>query len=316
MYPEPGALFPTWKSTFLQRVTFPSGQPHIVGCGIYNMQMDEAFTKDVVDRAVALVERQGPDAFPRLRDKTGPYFFFETYVFVILPDGTGLVNPAQPSLEGKNIMALKDLNGKKPIQECVDEALDHGSGWVDYFWYKPGQNLPARKHTYVRKAQFGEQTYIVGSGYYPGEGAGPAAGIKKISWNKVQLEHLNQSLTRRTVFGEQGTLAQLSAGCGNVVPRHSHGSEEYSWVTSGTLQFGFDDRHVEVHADEVILIPSHVPHSVVALEDTTFVDFFSPARADWLRGEDQYLRTSREVDKSRTHVTGAFMDTGISPLHE
>jgi len=314
MYPEPGAIFPTWKSTFLKRVTFPSGQPHIVGCGIYNMQMDETFTKDVVDRAVALVEQQGPDAFPRLRDKTGPYFFFETYVFVIVPDGTELVNPAQPSLEGKNIMDLKDVNGKWVIRECVDDALRDGSGWVDYFWYKPGQNIPARKHTYVRKAQFGEQTYIVGSGYYPEEGESRAGGIKKVSWSKVQKEQLNPSLARQTVSGEQGTLAQLSAECSSVIPRHAHESEEYSWVTSGGLVFNFDDRDVDVLAGEIIVIPPDVPHSVIALEDTAFVDFFSPARADWIRGEDQYLRRSQDGDPAGAEVKYAALGTGFSPL--
>lgn len=182
LYPEPGDIFPTWKSTFVKRVMFPSGQPYIIGCGIYNMQMDEAFIKDVVDRAVALVEQYGPDAFPQLRDKTGPFFFFDTYVFVILPDGTEWVNPAQPSLEGKNIMNLKDVNGKQVIRECVDNAMKNGSGWVDYSWYKPGENVPASKHTYVRKAQYGGQTYIVGSGFYPENDTNKAGGAKNVSW--------------------------------------------------------------------------------------------------------------------------------------
>ena len=38
-------------------------------------------------------------------------------------------------------------------------------GWT-YYWYKPGQNTPARKQTFVRKVQSGRDTYIVGSGIY------------------------------------------------------------------------------------------------------------------------------------------------------
>jgi hypothetical protein len=37
---------------------------------------------------------------------------------------------------------------------------------VDLCWYKPGNNTPARKETYVRKVQLGQETYIVGSGVY------------------------------------------------------------------------------------------------------------------------------------------------------
>jgi signal transduction histidine kinase len=119
MYPEPGDIFPTWKSTFVKRVTFPSGMPYVIGCGIYNMQMDEAFIEDVVNRAAALVAERGEDAFGVLRDKTGPFVFMDTYVFVDTPDGTELVNPAQPSLEGKNLIDVKDLRGKAVVRDEI-----------------------------------------------------------------------------------------------------------------------------------------------------------------------------------------------------
>ena len=166
MHPEPGDIFPTWKSTFVKGVTFPSGRQYLIGSGIYNMRMDTAFIADVVDRAAALVAQRGKDAFGELRDKRGPFVFLDTYVFVDRPDGTELVNPGQPSLEGKNILDLKDLNGKALASDYIAAALENGSAWVEYYWYKPGHNTPARKQAYVRKVQHGEETYIVGSGLY------------------------------------------------------------------------------------------------------------------------------------------------------
>jgi signal transduction histidine kinase len=166
MYPEPEDIFPTWKSTFVKRVTFPSGKQHIIGCGIYNMQMDRAFIEDVVSRAATLVAEQGKDAFGQLRDRTGPFVFMDTYVFVITPDGTELVNPAFPSFEGRNFIDLRDLKGKPVIRDEIAAAMKDGSAWVDLYWYKPGHNTPAHKQTFVRKAQFGQDTYIVGSGIY------------------------------------------------------------------------------------------------------------------------------------------------------
>jgi len=166
MYPEPGEIFPTWKSSFVKRVTYPSGEQHILGCGIYNMQMNEAFVQDVVNRATALIEAHGEEAFSQLRDKTGPFVFMDTYVFVQAPDGTELVNAAQPSLEGKNLIDVRDVNGKPVIQETIATAMNNGSGWVEYYWYRPGTNEPAQKRTFVRKVQSGEKTYVVGSGFY------------------------------------------------------------------------------------------------------------------------------------------------------
>jgi unsaturated pyranuronate lyase len=114
--------------------------------------------------------------------------------------------------------------------------------------------------------------------------------IQKISWKTKEMEKLNDSLSRQMVYGEKGTLAQLFFKRGGKVPRHSHVNEQYSWIVSGSLKFIFDDREVVVNAGEVLVIPENVPHSAVALEDTLDVDFFSPVREDWVRGEDKYLR--------------------------
>lgn len=96
LYPKTGDMFPAWKSSYIKRVRFPSGVDHLVGAGVYEMQLDRSMVQDLVDRASALVVAQGRGAFPALRDPTGPYRFMDTYVFVDSTDGVELVNPAQP----------------------------------------------------------------------------------------------------------------------------------------------------------------------------------------------------------------------------
>ncbi len=166
MFPEPGTMFPAWKSTFAKRVTYPSGKQHVVCCGIYNMQMDRAFIEDLVNRASALVAQQGRAAFGLLRDKTGPFVFMDTYLFIDSPDGTELMNAAFPSLEGRNLMQLKDLKGNEVVREEIEAAMRQGIAWLDLYWYKPGQNTPARKHTFVRRVESHGETFIVGAGVY------------------------------------------------------------------------------------------------------------------------------------------------------
>lgn len=169
MWPEPGDIFPTWKSSFLKKVTFPSGKEYIVGSGIYNMQMDKVFIEDLVNRAADLVAQKGKVSFTELRDKSGPYYFMETYVFVENPQGVELVNGAYPVMEGMNFSDTKDPNGKYAVRDYIDAAKKKGSAWTSYHWYKPGDNKPTLKHAFVRKVQFGGETYIVGSGYYEAE---------------------------------------------------------------------------------------------------------------------------------------------------
>ncbi len=166
MWPRPNNIFPTWKSTFVRRVTAPSGKTYIVGCGIYNMKMEKDFIVDEVNDAAALIEQKGRAAFDELRDKTGSFVFLDTYVFVDTPDGTEVVNGGFPGIEGKNIMDFKDVNGEYLVRDYINLALKNGEGWVKYFWPKPGSDKPFEKYTYVKKVKYGNETFIVGSGAY------------------------------------------------------------------------------------------------------------------------------------------------------
>ena len=293
IYAQPGEVYPAWKSSFVKRVTSPSGKSLIIGCGSYNMQMDRAFIEDLVNRAASLLHEQGEAAFGLLRDKSGPFVFMDTYVFVQDPDGTERMNAAMPYLEGKNLIEVRDLQGRAVVRDQIAIAMAEGSAWLEHDWFLPGSNTPAPKQTFVRKVQHGERTFIVGSGLY--ERDRTAAGRKspeivKTSWQALKQERLTDDLTRQVLSGERATVAKFTAKAGGGGARHFHANEEYSWVLSGALEYKLDDRTVTVRAGELIVVPPNVPHAVVALEDSVFVDFFVPVREDWLRGEDQYLR--------------------------
>jgi quercetin dioxygenase-like cupin family protein len=119
---------------------------------------------------------------------------------------------------------------------------------------------------------------------------GKVSALEKTSWKSIELEQMNDNITRQMISGENATISQLVIKKGGTVPRHSHVNEQYSWIVSGALKFIFDDREIVVAAGEILLIPSNAPHSAVALEDTLDVDFFAPRREDWIRKEDSYLR--------------------------
>ena len=118
----------------------------------------------------------------------------------------------------------------------------------------------------------------------------PLSALEKSSWKTLEVEKMNDKLSRQMISGENATVSQLLLKKGAVVPRHSHMNEQYSWIISGALKFIFDDREILVGADDILVIPPNVAHSAVALEDTVDVDIFAPRREDWIRKEDSYLR--------------------------
>ena len=112
-------------------------------------------------------------------------------------------------------------------------------------------------------------------------------------WNDLPAEPLKVGLARRLVTGERMMIAHVYINKGVDVPRHSHENEQLTYVLQGALKFWFganDERELLVRAGEVIVIPSHLPHRALAIEDTLDVDVFSPPRQDWLAGTDSYLR--------------------------
>jgi quercetin dioxygenase-like cupin family protein len=118
----------------------------------------------------------------------------------------------------------------------------------------------------------------------------PLSALEKSSWKTLEVEKMNDKLSRQMISGENATVSQLLLKKGAVVPRHSHMNEQYSWIISGALKFIFDDREILVGAGDILVIPPNVAHSAVALEDTVDVDIFAPRREDWIRKDDSYLR--------------------------
>jgi unsaturated pyranuronate lyase len=112
-------------------------------------------------------------------------------------------------------------------------------------------------------------------------------------WDEMPREKVSDSLDRRLITGDRMMLAHVYLKKGSIVPRHSHENEQITYILEGGLRFwiGADESQViEVHAGEVLHIPSQVPHKAEALEDTLDVDIFSPPRQDWLDKTDDYLR--------------------------
>jgi quercetin dioxygenase-like cupin family protein len=132
------------------------------------------------------------------------------------------------------------------------------------------------------------------AGRVPGKAAPTAKPeLQHTRWSSVELEDLNPLLQRQLVVGHQIMLARVLLKTGCVVPRHSHHNEQVSYVLNGALRFSVDGREIVVNAGDVLTIPPHMPHKVVALVDSVSLDIFHPPRQDWIDKTDRYLRAGK-----------------------
>lgn len=112
-------------------------------------------------------------------------------------------------------------------------------------------------------------------------------------WNDMPKERVSDLLDRRLITADRMMLTHVYLKKGCVVPQHSHGNEQLTYVLEGSLHFWIGENgeeEVTVGPGEVLVIPSNVLHKAEAMEDTLDVDIFSPPRQDWLDKTDDYLR--------------------------
>ena len=151
----------------------------LLTCGVVCLLYSPAFSADspqspeakrlvaLVDKAAALTESKGKNAFPEFKKKGSEWLKGETYIFIADMDGTILMHPANPELETKSIIDLKDANGKAFMREFIETAKAKGSGWVDYMWPKPGEKSASKKLSYVKRTKMPDgEMVIVGAGAY------------------------------------------------------------------------------------------------------------------------------------------------------
>jgi len=151
----------------------------VISCGLICLFLPPAFSGDapqskeakgivtLVDKAAALTESKGKTAFPEFKKKGSEWLKGETYIFIADMNGTILMHPANPELETKSILDIKDANGKAFLREMIETAKTKGSGWVDYMWPKPGEKSASKKLSYIKRAKMpsGEMV-VVGAGIY------------------------------------------------------------------------------------------------------------------------------------------------------
>lgn len=170
LWKKQGEEIPTWKSTYVELATAPDGSEYVVGCGAYDIEMEKEFAMEAVDEAIDMMIAEGDYvAFVSMREKSGPFLFKGTYIFVMDTAYILVVDPPFPDLEGTNVYEYQDSNGKFLFQEFMQVANDQGAGWVDYMWPKPGDTVPSAKSSYIKMVVIDGKPYIVGMGMYLAE---------------------------------------------------------------------------------------------------------------------------------------------------
>lgn len=119
----------------------------------------------LVEKAVAFMQEKGTDYASKVFSTSrGPFVNRELYVFAVSLDDVLLAHPYRKDLIGSNVADYQDSRGFPLFAEFNRVAKNGGSGWVDYWWTRPGESGDFQKRSFVRRVP-GTEVYV-GAGYY------------------------------------------------------------------------------------------------------------------------------------------------------
>jgi cytochrome c len=124
---------------------------------------DEA--KALADAAAAYVKKVGVEkAMKDFSTDKATWVKKDLYVVGFDMQGNCLAHGVNEKLIGKNLIEMKDQNGRHFTKEMLDSTKGSGAGWTDYEWPHPETKKLAPKTTYsVRPAG---TDVVVGVGFF------------------------------------------------------------------------------------------------------------------------------------------------------
>ena len=131
----------------------------------------QAQAADMKAQAMALMEKaiahfNAVGAEQAYKDFSDPKAGFQDgSIYVVVQDmkGNMVHHSTNQKLNGRNVMKLKDADGKMFNVESLDVIKKSGEGWVKYKWSNPETKKIGQKNSFVKKVT--DDIYFI-VGYY------------------------------------------------------------------------------------------------------------------------------------------------------
>ena len=117
----------------------------------------------MVKKAITYIKANGKEkAFAEICNSKGQFIDRDLYVTVYDLNGKCLAHGVNPKMIGKDLIDLKDIDGKAFVRERIELAKTKGKGWQDFKFTNPISKKIEPKTMYVEKYE----DIIVGCGIY------------------------------------------------------------------------------------------------------------------------------------------------------
>lgn len=134
------------------------------GAALASEKGTEAEAMAMVKKAVALVKANGKEkAYTEFNNPKGQFVKKDLYVMCYDMSGYNRCHGSNPKLIGKNLLEIKDADGKFVVKGLIAVANQGaGKGWFDYKWPNATTQAVEAKSTYLEKVD----DILIGVGVY------------------------------------------------------------------------------------------------------------------------------------------------------
>jgi methyl-accepting chemotaxis protein len=203
-----------------------------------------------------------------------------------------VLHPVKPELEGKVLDQMKDPTGKRLIAEFVAQVQNHGAGFVEYLWPRPGREDPIPKISYVKG--FAPWGWVVGTGVY-------ADDIEKAFWAQA---------TRSIVLGCVA-LAMLGLGGWLIlrsILRQLGGEPAYAVALASRIAGGDLSSEIRIGAGDRTSILAALREMQKNLRSILGKIVADAGKVS--AGVEHLAAEAGEITEATKKQTGATLDTG------
>jgi quercetin dioxygenase-like cupin family protein len=105
--------------------------------------------------------------------------------------------------------------------------------------------------------------------------------MPKIDIASLSTFALSPGYTARFIHTEHMSFSFLDVKAGSASAEHSHRQEQVAMLTEGEFELTIEGKPIRFGPGSVIVIPSNVRHSGLAITDCKLMDVFTPVREDF-----------------------------------
>lgn len=179
----------TTKKTYAEKVTDKNGNKYFIACG-YFPEIDKDSVQNLVRKAYVYLKGNGLREAEEINKGSKDYLYGDLNLFLYDLKGNCLIDSANRTNVGKNLLNEQDEDGDLYIQQLIAKATAEGA-WVDF------RINNSFKSSYVELITLGTGKYVLGSGYFP------SSKLETMSLlAKSAASYLRQTPTREEALAE------------------------------------------------------------------------------------------------------------------